>query len=129
MDSTDWDDELGALMEDEQWNAWDEYTLAQYRGDTYVPRIESDEDFNLSDSDEWAKRYFAKETTNQPTYGRPTEPSQHPNISSDSTNKEIIEAYEDSGLHWKEVPMEVRFMRIVEEMSAIYRLWWKNLGS
>ena len=39
-----------------------------------------------------------------------------------------MEAYEDSGLHWREVPLEVRFMRIVEQMSAIYRLWWKNLG-
>lgn len=117
-------------MENEQWDTWEERFIAQHSvGEEYVPQTGSDEDFNLSDSDEWAKRYFAKETTNQPTYGRPTEPSQHPNISSDSTNKEIIEAYEDSGLHWKEVPMEVRFMRIVEEMSAIYRLWWKNLGS
>ena len=109
-------------MEDEQWNAWEEYTLAQYQGDVYVPRIDSDEEYNLSDSSD--ERYFAKETEFQPTYGyRTKELPQHPHISADFSNKEIIEAYEDSGLHWREVPLEVRFMRIVEQMSAIYRLW------
>ena len=76
-------------MEDENFEAWEESTLAQYEGDVYVPTtprpdtyedyilqdssgIDSDEVNGLSDSsDEWAKRYFAKETIFRPTYDRP----------------------------------------------------------
>ena len=78
-----------------------------------MPRIDSDEEYNLSDSSE--KRYFAKETEFQPTYGyRTKELPQQSHITAEFSNKEIVEVYEDSGLHWREVPLEVRFMRIVE---------------
>ena len=78
---------------------------------------------------EWAKHYFGKKEAIKPTHERPKEILKHPLISSYYRNKEIVEAYEDSGLHWRECQIEVRLMRFVEELSAIHRLWCKNLAS
>ena len=49
------------LMENEQWDSWEERFIAQHGVGEEEPLTDSDEEINLSDSsDEWSKQYFAK---------------------------------------------------------------------
>ena len=52
----------------------------------------------------------------------------HPTITSYFTNKEAIEEYEDTYLHWKEYPVEILLMRMVQELESSHKFFWQILG-
>ena len=115
------------LMEKEQWDSWEDRFIAQHGVGEEEPLTDSDEEINLSDSsDEWSKQYFAK----RPDRTQHQHPDMfiHPTIPSYFTNKEAIEEYEDTYLHWKEYPVEILLMRMVQELESSHKFFWQILG-
>ena len=126
-DCNDWENKLDILTENEQWDTWEERFIAQHGVGEEEPFTDSDEEINLTDSsDEWSKQYFAKRPDR--TQHQHPDIFIHPTIPSYSTNKEVIEAYEDTYLHWKEYPVEILLMRMVQELESSHKYFWQILG-